>query len=228
MQGPAAMKRSCGIALVCLIATLAGAANAARPTRAAFNVTLRATVTKTWNTAVESDEGGCTVVRRSTGRRVVTLRSARPTRVVVALQSGKAVFSPSAVRFVTAKVTQSGENSTRKDSPCGGGTVRAPCRTVTRRVGGRSFGFFRSGRNELSFRPATLPGSGASCPNESAALRALRPGLRRAQGEISELQLARGASQSAFGSAEEATELEGAETGPVVERVQWTLTFTRR
>ena len=222
------MKRSCGTALVCLIALLAGAADAARPSRAAFDVTLRATVTKTWNTAVESDEDGCTVVRRSTGRRVVTLRSARPTRIVVALRSAKAVFSPSAVRFVTARVTQSGENSTRKEAPCGSGTVRRPCRPVTRRVGGRSFGFFRSGRNELSFRTATLPGSGASCPNESPAVRAFRPGLRRAEGEISELQLARGASQAAFGSADVATELEGAETGPVVERVQWKLTFTRR
>jgi hypothetical protein len=223
----ALMKASCGFALVCAIAVIAGAADAARPTRAAFDVTLRATVTKTWNTAVESDEDGCTVVRRSTGRRVVTLRSARPTRIVVALRSGKAAFAPSAVRFVNARVTQSGENSIRKE-PCGSGTVRQRCRPVTRRVAGRSFGFVRSGRNELSFRAATLPGSGASCPSESAAVRAIRPGLRRAQGKISELQLARGASQTAFASAVVATVLEGAETGPVVERVSWTLTFTRR
>lgn len=222
------MKRLCGFVLLCLFAMLAGVAHSATPTRAAFNVTLRATVTKTWNTAVETEEAGCSVVRRSTGRRVVTLRSARPTRVVVALRSGRAVFSPSAVRFVTARVTQSGENSTTKDPPCGSGTVRAACRTVTRRVGGKAFGFYRSGRNELSFRPATLPGSGASCPNESAAVRAIKPGLRLAEGEISELQLARGAPQSAFGSAEAATVLEGAETGPVVQRVSWTLTFTRR
>jgi hypothetical protein len=228
MQGLAAMKGSCGIALVCVIAILAGAADAARPTRAVFDVTLRATVTKTWNTAVESDEDGCTVVRRSTGRRVVTLRSARPTRVVVSLQSGKAAFLPAAVRFVTAKVTQSGENSTRKEPPCGSGTVRKPCRSVTRRVVGRSFRFRRSGRNEISFRAATLPRSGASCPTESAAVRAIRPGLRRAEGEISELQLARGASQTAAASADVATELEGAETGSVVERVQWKLAFTLR
>jgi hypothetical protein len=222
------MKTFCGFTLVCVIAILAGAAHAARPTRAALDVTLRATVTKTWNTVVSTEEDGCTVVRRSTGRRVVTLRSARPTHIVVALRSGRAVFSPSAIRFVTARVTQSGENSTTKEAPCGSGTVRRRCRSVTRRVDGRSFAFFRSGRNELSFRPATLPGSGASCPNESTAVRAIRPGLRRAQGEIAELQLARGTSQTAFGSAEVATVLEGAETGPVVERVSWTLTFKRR
>jgi len=221
------MIASCGFTLVCVIAILAGAADAARPTRAAFDVSIRATVTKDWNTAVESTEDGCTVVRRSIGHRTVTLRSSRATPIMVSLRSGKASFSPSTVRLVTAKVAQSGENSTTKE-PCGPGTVRKRCRSVTRRVGGRSFRFFRSGRNEISFRRASLPGAGTGCPNESVAVRSISPGLRDAEGRISEVALAGGAGQTALAGSEVVTDLDGAETGQVVERVQWSLTFARR
>jgi hypothetical protein len=220
------MKASCGLALVCAIAVLAGAADA-HPTQTTFDVTIRATITKDWNAAVESTEDGCTVVRRSIGHRTVTLRSSRPTRIVVTLRSGKASFSPSAVRFVTAKVAQSGENSTRKE-PCGSGTVHERCRPVSRRAGGRSFGFFRSRRNALSFRPATLPGAGTRCPNESTAVRAVRPSLRDAGGRMAEAALARGVGQTAFASSVVTTDLEGAETGQIVERVHWSLTFASR
>jgi hypothetical protein len=228
MQVPAAMKSSCGFALTCLIAIIAGSADAARPTRATFGVTLRATITKDWNTVSESTEEGCTVVRRSIGHRTVTLRSARPTRVVVSFQSGKAVFSPSAVRFVTVRVAQSGENRNRRELPCGSGTERVRCRPASRRMSGGSFRFARSGRNEISFQAARLPGAGTSCPREPAAVRAIKPGLRDAEGEISEIDLTGGASQTAFASAEATTDLEGPDAGRVVERVRWSLTFTRR
>jgi hypothetical protein len=227
MRVHAAMKSSCGIALVCVIAILAGSAAAARPTSATYAVTLRATVTKDWNTAVESSEDGCTVVRRSIGHRTVTLRSSRPTTVVVSLRTGKVSFSPSTLRFVTAKVTQSGENRTRKEQPCGSGTVRERCHPITRRVSLGSVRFFRSRRNEIAFRPTTLPRAGTACPRESAAVRGLRPGLRDAAGQISEVPLAGGAAQTAFASAAATTDLEGAETGRVVERVSWTMTFAR-
>lgn len=223
----ALMKPSCGLALICAIAVLVGAADAARPSQARFDVTISATVTKDWNAAVESTEDGCTVVRRSIGHRTVTLRSSRPTRIVVTLRSGKASFSPSAVRFVTAKVAQSGQNRTRKE-PCGPGTVRERCRPVSRRVEGRSFRFFRSRRNTISFRPATLPGARTRCPNESAAVRASRPALRDAGGRMAEAALTRGVGQTAFGSSVVTTDLEGAETGQVVERVDWSLTFAPR
>jgi hypothetical protein len=221
------MKASCGIALVCVIAILAGSAHAARPTSDTFAVTLHATVTKDWNTAIESTENGCTVVRRSIGHRTVTLRSTRPTTVVVRLRSGKVSFSPSAVRFVTARITQSGENRTRKGQPCGSGTQRVRCRPSTRHVSLGAVHFFRSRRNELTFRPTTLPGAGTACPRESAPVRAIRPGLRDAAGQIAEVELAGGAAQTAFASAAVTTNLEGAETGRVVERVRWSMTFAR-
>jgi hypothetical protein len=51
--------------------------------------------------------------------------------------------------------------------------------------------------------------------------------LRDAAGQISEAALAGGAAQTAFASAAATTDLEGAETGRVVERVSWTMTFAR-
>jgi len=221
------MKGSCGIGLVCAIAILAGSADAARPTSATFAVTLQATVTKDWNTTVESTENGCTVVRRSIGHRTVTLRSSRPTMVVVRRRSGKLSFSPSAVRFVIARVTQSGENRTRKGQPCGSGTERVRCRPGMRRVSQGAMRFFRSRRNELTFRPTTLPRAGTACPRESAPVRAIGPVLRDAVGEIAEVELAGGAAQTAFASTDATTDLEGAETGRVVERVRWSMTFAR-
>jgi len=122
---------------------------------------------------------------------------------------------------------QSGENSTRKE-PCGSGTVHERCRPVSRRVEGRSFRFFRSRRNTISFRPATLPGARTRCPTESTAMRAVRPALRDAGGRIAEAALARGVGQTAFASSVVTTDLEGAETGQIVERVHWSLTFAPR
>ena len=228
MHVPAAMKTSFVIVVASLIAILAGAVAEAQPNRAMYAVTLRATITKDWNTVSESTEDNCRVVRRAIGHRTVTLRSARPTRIVVNLGSRGASFSPSAVRFITVRVTQSGENKTRRDPPCPSGTELEKCRPAKRTLRGGSFHFLRSGRNEISFRTARLPGAASLCPTEPASVRAIRPELRDAEGKISEVELARGASQTGFASAAVTTELESGETGSVVERVSWSLSFTRR
>jgi hypothetical protein len=222
------MKGFYGVGLVCVLAILAGSADAARPQSATFAVSLKATVTKDWNTEVESTEDGCTAVRRSIGHQTVTLRSSRPTTVIVTRRAGKVSFSPSAVQFVTARVTQSGEERIRKEKPCRPDVEHQRCPPVTRRVLRAPFRFFRSARNEISFRPAALPRPVSTCPSESAAVQSFRPGLRDADGKIAEVALARGVPQMATASSVTTTELEGPETGRVVERVRWTLTFARR
>jgi hypothetical protein len=222
------MRRFYVVALLCVLAILAESAGAARPPSATFSVSLQATVTKDWNTAVESIEDGCTVVRSSIGHQTVTLRSSRPTTVIVTRRSGKVSFSPSAVGFMTAKVTRSGEERTRKERPCRPDVEHQRCRPVTRRVLRAPLRFFRSARNEISFRPATLPQSASSCPTESAAVQGFNPALRDAQGKMAEVALARGVPQTAIARSDTTTELEGPETGRVVERVRWTLKFARR
>jgi hypothetical protein len=59
-------------------------------------------------------------------------------------------------------------------------------------------------------------------------MRAVRPALRDAGGRIAEAALARGVGQTAFASSVVTTDLEGAETGQIVERVHWSLTFAPR
>ena len=97
-------------------------------------------------------------------------------------------------------------------------------------MSGASFRFFRSARDELSFRAARLPELSNGCPPESSEVRGIHPGLEEAQGGLSEAALAnsRIPNQTATGSAEVTTDLEDQETGRVVERVRWELTFTRR
>jgi hypothetical protein len=77
MHVPAAMKASCGIVVASLIAVLAGAAAEAQPNRAMYAVTLRATITKDWNTVSESTEA----TAESSGARSATGRSGCGVRV---------------------------------------------------------------------------------------------------------------------------------------------------
>jgi len=220
-----------GTVLICLLAVLAGAADgASQPVGTSFSVTLQGTVTKQWNTVSEGTERGCQVTRRSVGRRTVTLRSARPTTVVVTLGTERVSFSPPAVRFVALAVTQSSEQTTRRAAPCAAETQRVRCPRSRRSVTGGSFRFFRSRRDEISFHRARLPEKKSSCLREPAVVRAIRPSLKEAQGEFSEAALAnaRIPSQTAIAWAELTTDLEGSETGSVVERVRWALTFARK
>lgn len=222
---------TCGFGLIGLLVILAGtAAAASAPRRAVFDVTLQATVTKDWNTVVDATEDGCSVSRRSVGRRTVTLHSARPSRVVVTFGAGGASYSPGLVRSVTAAVRQTGTRELKVMAPCRARTVRSGCARMTRSTSGGRVRFFRSARNEISFHSAALPGFATSCPTESTGVRSIRPGLQQAQGAIDEASLAsaRIRSQTSFGTSEVTSDLDGAETGRVVERVRWALTFTRR
>jgi hypothetical protein len=193
-------------------------------------VSLQATVTKEWNTVRQTTEAGCPVSKHSVGRRTVRLRSARPTTVVVTFAGGRPSYSPSAVRFVAMEVTQSGSQTTGVRAPCRVGTTKTRCPRARRAVTGGAFGFFRSAQNEISFHNARLPEAQSSCPRESSKVRAIRPSLQAAQGELSEATLMDGGypSQTALGTAETETDLEGAEEGRVIERVSWGLTFTRK
>ena len=226
------LKLSVGVILVGLLAFVAGTAHgAAQPKRVAFLVTLNATVVKNWNAVSQTTVNGCPTSQRSIGRRVVTLQSKRPTTVVVTFRNQRMVsFAPSAVRFLAGEVAQTGSRTTTVKPPCSPSTKRSTCGRRHRAVKGVRLAFFRSARNEISFRPAGLPRLAAGCPPESAQVRAIHSGLEEADGEISEEALAdsRIRTQTATGSAAAETDLEGEETGRVVERVSWKLTFTRK
>lgn len=178
----------------------------------------------------EATEEGCPTTRRSVGHRTVTLRSSRPTTVLVTFSSKGVSYTPRVVRFVSGELVRSGSRTTSIAAPCVVRTKRARCTRRRRALSGARFGFFRSARDEISFRAARLPELTKRCPPESSEVLAIRPGLARAQGELSESALAnsRIPSQTAIGSAEVTTDLEDNETGRVVERVHWELTFARK
>lgn len=218
----------CGTILACALALAAGNADGAVAAKK-FRVTLKATVTKTWNTATTStDAQGCSVTVRSVGKRVVTLRSSKPTIVTVGFRSGRAAYAPAFVRLVRVALAQTGSTTTTVGSPCAEKTTKSRCSRATRSIRATKFKFFRSRKDEISFRPSRLPG-GTGCPRETRDVRALAPGLEDAQGKLSEAALESGKypAQTAVGSAQTTSELDGAETGTVVERVNWALTFER-
>jgi hypothetical protein len=221
---------TCGFGLACLLAFLAGtSADASASKRASFRVTLDATVTKDWNTVTDLTENGCPTSRRSIGHRTVRLHSTQPSTVVVTFGSGRVSYSPADVRFLSTEVKQSGSKTTTVQVPCRNGTVHTTCRRARRAVMGGRVRFYRRTRDEIAFRPTRLPDITSSCLTESAAVRAIKPGLQQAQGEISEATLADPGApgQTGLGSSEVTTDLDGAEKGRIVERVHWGLTFTR-
>ena len=221
---------TCGFGLFCLLALLAGTAfGAPASKRASFRVTLEATVTKDWNTVKETTEQGCPTSRRSVGTRTITLRSTAPSTVVVTFGAGRVSYSPGTLRFLSTDIRQRGSRTTRVQMPCETRTVRSLCRPARRAVSGGQLRYFSKSHDEIAFYPARLPKIASSCPEESTAVRAIRPGLQEASGGISEAALAnpRAPSQTGLGSSEITTDLDGTEKGQIIERVHWALTFTR-
>jgi hypothetical protein len=221
---------TCSAAVLSLLAALAAPArDTASTRRAVLKVTLRASVTKSWNTVTHTTLDGCDVSIRSIGVRKASLRSTRPTKVVVTSRGLSVSYTPATVGFVTVDVTGSGEQTTTYESPCRQPPEHVACARVRRRVSGAAFRFFRSKRNEISFRRARLPGVSGSCPRQSATLRAIMPGLHQAEGRLSEAELTnpRVAGQTAIAEAVIESDLDGDEEGRATERVRWTLSFGR-
>ncbi len=221
---------TCSAAVLSLLGALAAPArDAASAQRAVLKVTLGASVTKSWNTVTYTTLNGCDVSIRSSGVRKTTLRSKRPTKVVVTSSGRRVSYAPTAVKFVTVDVIGSGEQTTTYEPPCRQPPEHVTCARARRHVSGVAFGFFRSKRNEISFRRARLPAVSGSCPRQSATVRAILPGLHQAEGGISEADLTnlRVAGQTAIGSADVESDLDGDEEGRVTERVRWSLTFAR-
>ena len=219
---------ACAGALACSQAVEAGPdASSAR-----FNVTLTGQFTKSWDYVTTRVEGECTVATHVVGSRVVTLRSSRPTIVTATSSAGRTRFSPAVVRFVTARGTQGGSVTTTERGLGCGRRVHVDCVKLRRTLANQTLAFFRSRRNEVSFRRTRDLGSGfpTSCPLEALEVRVERPGLHDAEGELSEQDLFRQGIrfQTASGSSVERTDLEGNPDGKVLARVSWSLRFRRR
>lgn len=221
------------LALV-LLCSLAGAASSfaqSEAPRGVFAVTLKAQLTKTWNYVGTQEDDGCTKQSRVRGSRTVTLRSARPTLLTISLAGGRARYSSGIVRFLDGRISQSGTVTTVEGGAvgCRRATKRTNCARPRRGLANAAVRFYRSRKDKLAFartRDFAAPLS-SSCPPQAQAVRTERASLHLAGGEISEQALfnSRYPSQTGYGSVEETTDFEGDETGKVVVRVSWQLTF---
>lgn len=217
-----------------MVSGAAAASTRTVATGAVFQVTLKATMTKDWSYVDEGELDGCPVTTRVQGRRVVTLRSSRPTPVRVTFVGRRAVYSPAYVRFLLVQASQSGVVTTDRALPptCAVREARrADCSRLRLSSRNAAVRFFRSRRNEISFARtrefATFP---TTCPLQTESVRAERPSLDMAEGDISEAEFRdpRSRFQTATGSAVETTDFEGDGDGRVIVRVSWQLTFIRR
>jgi hypothetical protein len=216
---------SCACALVVVAAVDARSAAQAR-----FHVTFNAQLTKTWNYVTVREDGDCSVSTRVEGTRTVTLASVRPTLVTVTSGSGGLSFSPAQVRSVRARITQGGAVVVSERGPSCSRFARTDCAQGRRTLFNQALRFYRSRPREISFRRSTDYRIPTTCPRETAAVRAEWPGLHEAEGRLSERDLfvRRIRFQTVSGGFEEETEISGDVEGKVVERVVWSLKFTRR
>jgi hypothetical protein len=215
---------ACALALAALVD--------ARPAqRATFRATVTAQIAKSWDYVSAGQAGDCTTTTRVKGSRVVTLRSARPTRIVVTGTPSRVRFAPALLRSVTARTTQGGEVTVDERGLGCRGRVHTVCPTLRRTLANQTVRFFRSRPGEISFRPSRdfAAGLPRTCPLEHPEVQAERPGLRDAQGRLSERVLfdRRARSQTASGASDEVTEISGNPDGRVVARVSWTIRFAR-
>src|SRR6187551_2632147 len=128
---------TCSALVLTLLAAFgASARDASSSRRSVLKVTLHATVTKKWNTVMHTTLSGCDVSIHSVGTRKVTLRSKRPTKVAVASGSGRVSYKPAAVRYVTAEVSGSGDQTTKYEPPCQQPAEHVDCPRVNKVVSG--------------------------------------------------------------------------------------------
>jgi hypothetical protein len=223
------------VLLVCVVSLGWGAAGAATPQRAAFNVKLTGTVTKDW-TVRRTVEGECTEVTTHTGQWRMTLGTRRQSRIAFTYRGrGKRPgISPSLVRAIAGSATRGGSVLLTSGGPACVTSIRK-VRCALRRVNFRGATVRLTTPRAGRARFTTLRGVSAarslrgSCPEEPAEIRALRTDLRLAGAPLSAADVLGRHVPRFFirGNSSQMTTIEGDYDGKVTERVRWTLTFTR-
>ena len=220
--------------LACAAGLAWGAAGAATPERAVFQVTLTGTLTKDW-TVTRTDEGECTRVTTHTGRWRMTLATRRRSTIAFTrLPVGRLAISPALVSAIRGSATQGGSvriairglgcNRLIEQRTC---PVRraafrnARVRLTAPRAGRARFARLQRVASARSFR--------SGCPEEPADIRALRTDLSLADAPLSAADVFDRDVPRFFisGNTTQVTTIEGDYDGRVTERVRWTLTFTR-
>lgn len=225
-----------GVVLSLLILA-GGVAHAATPSRqAVFRVGLTATLTKNWSfTRVEADPG-CTRTTVGVGKWQTKLASQATTRVrAIAAPGGRVRFTGATLRAIAGAATRSGRMTitTRGQPPCERFARTVRCGLQRRSFRGASASFGSPRRGVVQLRPlrgaARIRSFGSPCPEEPSDIRVIRTDLPLATGPLDTSDVFTRAVRRWFvsGDSQQVTTIEGETPGRVVERVRWTLTFTR-
>jgi hypothetical protein len=221
---------------VCVLAVAGGAAYAAKPKQAVFEVTLTATLTKQWTfTRIDSEEE-CTRTTRGSGRWQAKVSTRRAARIrAVAAAGGRVRFSSSVLTALAGSATRSGSMSTAATGP-------PPCERFSRSARcDRERRSFRSGSISLGsprrgvLRLGRLRGAEgirtfrSACLEEPGDIRTIRTDLPLASGPLDRSDVFDPRVRRWFvtGDTDQVTTIEGNIDGRVTERVQWRVNFTR-
>jgi hypothetical protein len=226
-----------GVSIIVASVLLAwGAAGAANPRRAAFEVTLTGTLTKEW-TVKRTVEGGCEEVTTNAGHWKVALATRRPSRVVILAPSrrgGPVRITPGVLRSIAGTASQTG--TTRVDSRgtrCVRSVQMGTCEAQRRSFRGATVRLTSPIAGRARFarlqRASAVRSFRRTCPEEPADIRNLRTELTLADGVL-DASYAFDRDVPRFfsiGNSEQETTIEGEYDGKVTERVRWKVTFTR-
>jgi hypothetical protein len=220
----------------CALVLMWGAAGAATPKRAVFRVTLTAVLTKD-SMSRRVVDGACDEVTTTAGHWRMTLAARRPSTIVVVGPSGPGRpvrFAQSTIRRIVGSASQRGTTLVQNPGGrCGAPTQRIDC--------GRGAASFRGATARISSprrriaRLDRLQGASAArslrgrCDAEPAEIRAIRTDLGIADAPLSVADFFDRNVPRLYltGNTEQETTLEGEVEGTVIERVRWTLVFTR-
>lgn len=222
------------LAVSACVLSLAVAAHAAEKEPAVFRVTLAGTLTKQWTYTDVDNSGECVRMTRGAGKTTIRLSMKRPVRVrAAAVGATRVRFSGSLVRIAGSVVRTASRTVTEQgDLPCQRHTIsegRCNRRKVFFAGASSSLRNPRKGVLQLGplrrFKAARSP----QCPPEPADIVAVRTDLPIATGPL-DVKDVFGRDIPRFfvsGDTTQETTLTGDLEGKVVERVRWTLVFTR-
>jgi hypothetical protein len=221
--------------LLCVLALAAATAHAAERREAAFKVTLTAKLTKEWTFTRVEEEAGCTRTTRGAGRWESKLATRRAATVrAAAAPGGKVRFSGAVLRALAGNAVQRGSvtSSSTGDPSCERVARSVRCANQRRSFRNGSTSFSSPRRSTLRFgklRGADTIRFRSACLDVPLDIREVKTDLPLAPGPLDAGDVFARDVPSWFvtGDTEQVTTIDGDVTGRVVERVRWTLNFTR-
>ena len=218
----------------CVVALAGAAANAAPQKQAVFRVTLTGTLTKQWTYTDVDDAGDCVRADRGSGSTTTKLSMRQPVRVRASSVGATRVRFSGTLSRIAGSVVRSGSRTVTMtgDLPCERRTVsseRCSRRKQTFRGASSSLRNPRKGILQLASTRGMRLARTAQCPAVPADIASIRTDLPLATGPLDVKDVFARDIPRFFvsGDTTQETAVTGDLEGKVVERVRWTLVFTR-